>query len=252
MRHALVTAGSKGLGRKVTDMLIERGYAVTVSYRNDSQAVEKLKSDWAEAEDRLLCIKADITKPADIKQLVQKAKEKFGRLDLLINNAGPYIFEPKKLMDYTPEEWHEMIEGNLSSMFYLLQETVPIMREQHYGRVVAYGFQGAGSAPAWPYRSAYAAAKSGLASLVKTAAVEEAENGITINMVCPGVVTSDYKEARIEDARPVKDTSIPVGRPSTGEDIARTILFLCEEDSDMITGTIMEVTGGVDVLHKRR
>lgn len=252
MRHALVTAGSKGLGRKVTDMLLEKGYSVTISYRNDKKAVEKLKADWIGAEERLQCINADITKPADIKQLVQKAKEQFGRIDLLINNAGPYIFEPKKLVDYEPAEWHEMIEGNLSSMFYLLKETVPIMREQHYGRVIAYGFQGAGQAPAWPYRSAYAAAKSGLSSLVKTTAVEEAENGITINMVCPGVITSEYKEAGIEDARPVKDSSIPVGRPSTGGDIARTILFLCEEDSDMITGTVMEVTGGVDVLHKRR
>ncbi|MFB4163019.1 SDR family oxidoreductase [Alteribacillus sp. JSM 102045] len=252
MRHAIVTAGTKGLGKKVTERFLHKGYSVTVSYRNNLQAVKKMKETYQDAEERLQFIQADVTRPEDLKHLAAEAYNKFGRIDILVNNAGPYIFERKKLMDYTEDEWNEMVSGNLSSMFYLLQAVIPVMREQRFGRIVTYGFQGAQEAPAWIYRSAYAAAKTGLVSLTKTVSIEEAENGITVNMVCPGVITEDYKESSIQAAKSVKDETTPVGRPATGEDIARTITFLCEENSDMITGSVIEVTGGVDVLHKRR
>ncbi|SDH32507.1 3-oxoacyl-[acyl-carrier protein] reductase [Alteribacillus persepolensis] len=252
MRHALVTAGTKGIGKSVAERFLHKGYSVTVSYRRDEEAMKQMKADWKHAGDRLQFVQADVTKADDLKQLVAAAYQTFGRLDVLVNNAGPYIFERKKLMDYTENEWHEMVHGNLSSMFYLFQAAVPIMRKQQYGRIVTYGFQGAQEAPAWIYRSAYAAAKTGLVSLTKTVSIEEAENGITVNMVCPGVITDEYKEAAIADAKQVTDVNTPVGRPAAGEDIARTIDFLCEDHADMITGSVVEVTGGVDVLHKRR
>ncbi|MED2515695.1 SDR family oxidoreductase, partial [Bacillus thuringiensis] len=107
-------------------------------------------------------------------------------------------------------------------------------------------------APGWIYRSAFAAAKVGLVSLTKTVAYEEAEYGITANMVCPGDIIGDMKEATIQEARQLKEHNTPIGRSGTGEDIARTISFLCEDDSDMITGTIIEVTGAVDVIHRHR
>ncbi|RSL32949.1 SDR family oxidoreductase [Salibacterium salarium] len=252
MRHALITAGTKGLGKKAAEQFLQKGYTVTVSYFRDLQAVEDLKTEWAAYIDDVQFVQANVTKAEDLKNMIAAVKQRFGRLDVLVNNAGPYVFERKKLMDYSPDEWHEMINGNLTAMFYLFQAVIPMMREQQYGRIVTYGFQGAGDAPAWLYRSAYAAAKSGLVSLTKTVSIEEAKHGITVNMVCPGVVTSEYKEAFIEDAQAVTDEKTPVGRPATGEDIARSISFLCEEHSDMITGSVLEITGGVDVLHKRR
>ncbi|MDQ0298571.1 3-oxoacyl-[acyl-carrier protein] reductase [Salibacterium salarium] len=252
MRHALITAGTKGLGKMAAEQFLKKGYTVTVSYFKDIQAVENLKTEWAAYINCIQFVQADVTKAQDLKNMISAVKERFGRLDILVNNAGPYVFERKKLMDYSIEEWHDMINGNLTAMFYLFQAAIPIMRDQQYGRIVTYGFQGAEDAPAWIYRSAYAAAKSGLVSLTKTVSIEEAEYGITVNMVCPGVVTSDYKEAFIEDAQTVIDKKTPVGRPATGEDIARAIAFLCEENSDMITGSVLEITGGVDVLHKRR
>ncbi|WP_240374981.1 SDR family oxidoreductase [Bacillus piscicola] len=252
MRHAIVTAGTKGLGRKAAEMLLEQGYTVTLSYRNDVESANRMKADWPDAQERIQLVQADVTKQADLKSIVSAAMLSFGRIDVLVNNAGPYIFTRKKLVDYSVEEWHEMIDGNLTAMFYLLQEVIPVMREQTYGRIVTYGFQGAQTAPAWIYRSAYAAAKTGLVSLTKTVSVEEAEHGITVNMVCPGVVTDEFKEANLSRARKQKDPETPIGRPATGEDIARTIAFLCDEDSDMITGSVIEVTGGIDVLHKRR
>ncbi|WP_156320878.1 SDR family oxidoreductase, partial [Bacillus sp. JCM 19041] len=158
----------------------------------------------------------------------------------------------KKLLDYDENEWDYMMDGNLHSAFHLLKHIVPAMREQQFGRIVFYGFQGANSAPGWIYRSAYAAAKVGLVSLMKTVSIEEAEYGITANMVCPGNIMGEMKEATIAEARLHKDGDTPIGRSGTGEDIARTVLFLCEDNADMVTGTVVEVTGGVDVIHRYR
>ncbi|WP_422167163.1 SDR family oxidoreductase [Halobacillus sp.] len=252
MRHAIITAGSKGLGRKVTEQFIKKGISVTVTYLNDKKSAMTLYEEFPEKKDKIHIMKADVTELQDLQTLIQETIQRFGRIDYLINNAGPYIFERKKLMDYSTEEWNSMVKGNLDAVFHLMKLTVPYMRAQCFGRIINYGFQGAGSASGWIYRSAFAAAKVGLVSLTKTVAYEEAEHGITSNMVCPGNIVGEWKESTIENGRKTKDGCTPIGRPGTGEDIARTIDFLCHEDSDMITGTIYEVTGGVDVIHRYR
>ncbi|AGT33094.1 3-ketoacyl-ACP reductase [Geobacillus genomosp. 3] len=250
VRHALITAGAKGLGRKVTELLLEKGYSVTVNYRSDEQAVHSLAEKHRSAADRLQFVKGDVTRKEDLTRLVDAAMERYGRIDCLINNAGPYIFERKKLADYTDDEWYTMIEGNLSAVFHLVKRTVPIMRRQRFGRIITYGFQGAADAPGWLYRSAFGAAKVGLVSLTKTIALEEAGYGITANMVCPGNIVGAMKEAGIAAARAKPDAEAPVGRPGTGEDIARVIAFLCDDDSDFITGAVIDVTGGENVIYR--
>lgn len=250
MRHAIITAGTKGLGKKVTERLLVNGVSVTATYRSDRTKAMKLLDQFPDLHDSIQLIQADVTRTSDIEHVVTEAMKRFGRVDYLINNAGPYIFERKKLMDYSTEEWDAMIRGNLDAVFHLMKRVVPHMREQHFGRIINYGFQGAGEASGWIYRSAFAAAKVGLVSLTKTIAYEEAENGITSNMICPGKILGSFKESTITEGRKVKDEETPIGRPGTGEDIARTIEFLCHEDSDMITGTIYEVTGGLDVIHR--
>ncbi|UTR15598.1 SDR family oxidoreductase [Salipaludibacillus sp. LMS25] len=250
MRHALITAGSKGLGRKVAEALLTNGYSLTINYRSDEKAVRQLKHDWEDKREHIQFIKGDVTKKEDLVKLVEKAYERFGRIDVLILNAGPYVFERKKLVDYSDDEWDQMVSGNLSSAFHLFKRVIPYMRDQQYGRIITYGFQDAQNAPGWLYRSAFAAAKAGLVSLTKTISVEEAENGITANMVCPGKITGNMKEAAIQDA--VEDKETPVGRSGTGEDIARTVMFLCAPESDMITGSVLEITGGVNVVYKYR
>ncbi|MCR6107584.1 SDR family oxidoreductase [Salipaludibacillus agaradhaerens] len=250
MRHALITAGSKGLGKKVAEALLNHGYSLTINYKSDEEAVRQLKHDWRDNLQHIQFVKGDVTKKEDLVKLVKNAYERFGRIDVLILNAGPYVFERKKLVDYTDDEWDEMVSGNLTSAFHLFKCVIPYMRDQQYGRIITYGFQDAQNAPGWLYRSAFAAAKAGLVSLTKTISIEEAEHGITANMVCPGKITGDMKEASIQDA--VEDKETPVGRSGTGEDIARTVMFLCAPESDMITGSVLEVTGGINVLHKYR
>ncbi|MBT2216585.1 SDR family oxidoreductase [Virgibacillus dakarensis] len=252
MGHALITAGTSGLGRMVTEAFLSAGHHVTTTYRSNYDKAMKVKQELAAYHDALHIVQADVTNKSDIETLVEAARENHGGIDYLINNAGPFIFERKKLVDYTEAEWHEMIHGNLDAIFYLLKLTIPFMREQKFGRVINYGFQGANSASGWLYRSAFAAAKSGLVSLTKTVAFEEAEYHITSNMVCPGNIVGEMKESTIMESRKKYDDTTPIGRSGTGEDIARTILFLCDQDSDMITGSVFEITGGLDVIHRYR
>ncbi|MFD2761846.1 SDR family oxidoreductase [Lentibacillus juripiscarius] len=252
MGHALITAGTSGLGRQVTEKFLEAGHRVTATYYRNTEKAQTVEQELAQYGQMLLIEQADVTNKQDIKTLHDKAVAVHGGIDYLINNAGPFVFERKKLLDYSEDEWHDLMNGNLDAVFYLLKLTVPHMRNQHFGRIVNYGFQGANNASGWLYRSAFAAAKSGLVSLTKTVAFEEAPYQITSNMVCPGNITGNMKEAGIADSRRVHDETTPIGRPGTGEDIARTIMYLCEQDSDMITGAIMEITGGLDVINRYR
>ncbi|MFC2948705.1 SDR family oxidoreductase [Virgibacillus sediminis] len=252
MKHAVITAGYKGLGKKVTEQFLEAGCSVTVNYRSDRTRVAELKKEWSVYENQLQFVQGDITRKEDIQNSVDQAMNRFGRIDYLINNAGPYIAEKKKLVDYDDKEWYELVDGNLSSVFQFARLVVPVMREQRFGRIITYGFQDAEQAPGWLYRSAYGAAKVGLVSLTKSIAIEEAEYGITANMICPGDIAGDMKEMDISAVRDRDDGMTPIGRPGTGQDIARLIEFLCEDDSDMITGSVISASGGIDVVNRRR
>lgn len=252
MRHAIITAGSKGLGKMVTEKLLESGCSVTVNFKTDTDRVEDLQTEWKEYQDQLQFVQGDITDKQAIENIVSQAFDRFGRIDYVINNAGPYVFQEKKMMDYEDREWYEMLEGNLSAVFHFSKQVIPIMREQGFGRIITYGFQDAQYTPGWMYRSAFSAAKVGLASLTKTIAQEEAENGITANMVCPGDITGDRKEMGIQHAKAEEDVQTPIGRPGSGGDIARLIHFLCSDESDLITGSVVEASGGLDVVNQKR
>ncbi|MEI3613764.1 SDR family oxidoreductase [Pseudogracilibacillus sp. SO30301A] len=250
MKHAIITAGSKGIGKQVTEHFLKKGCTVTVNYYSDVKRIEALKEEWKGYRNQLQFVQGDVTKKEDIATIVKRAQERFGRIDFLINNAGPYVFERKKLVDYEDNEWYEMIEGNLSAVFHFAKLVVPIMRKQQFGRIITYGFQDAEHTPGWIYRSAFSAAKVGLVSLTRSIAKEEAGNGITANMVSPGDIKGDMKELDIKTARTKTDPNTPIGRPGSGEDLARLIGFLCEEDSDMITGSVVSAAGGVHVANR--
>jgi 3-oxoacyl-[acyl-carrier protein] reductase len=250
-KTALITGGAAGIGSRLAVELAEKGVHLIINYRKSEDRADSL----AEHLTRFygtenITIKGDISKRNECEYIAAEAFKVFDSVDILIHNAGPYIHERKKMTEYSFEEWDYLINGNLNGVFYLSKLFIPRMREKKWGRIITIGFDRAESAPGWIYRSAFAAAKSGLASLTKTIALEEADSGITANMVCPGDIVGEWKEKDIEDAVNVADTSTPVGRPGTGEDIARVISFLADEKSSFITGSIISVTGGKDVLSK--
>lgn len=251
IKTALITGGATGIGRRTALQLASAGINLVINYRNSEKEAEDLKDELSELYGtKNICIKADITKYEECHLLISKALAEFKVIDILIHNAGPYISERKRMTDYHVQEWDYIINGNLNAVFHLSRLLIPSMREQGWGRIITIGFDRVESAPGWIYRSAFAAAKSGLASLTKTLAMEEAENGITVNMVCPGDIIGKWKEKSISDSFSENDETVPIGRPGTGEDISRVIGFLTEENSSFITGSIIPVTGGKDVLGK--
>lgn len=248
-KTVLITGGATGLGKKTAFQLAEQGYQLAINYRNSTQEAILLSKDIEEKfNSNIICIQGDVANQADCTRMVETVISEFTSLDVVIHNAGPYVRERKKMTEYSFDEWNYIVNGNLNAVFYLSKAIIPIMREQQWGRIITMGFERVDTTPGWVYRSAFAAAKTGLASLTKTIAIEEAANGITANMVCPGDITSHWKEKGIEEA--ILSESVPVGRQGTGEDISRVISFLLDEKSDFITGSIIPVTGGMDVLGK--
>ncbi len=250
-KYALITGGASGIGKRTAYSLAEKGYQLAISYRkSESEALSLVKQLSDQFGTRHICIQGDVTNQKDCDFVVEKVLSSFSSIDVLVHNAGPYIRERKKLTDYSFLEWSYILNGNLTAAFYLSKLIIPIMRKRKWGRIVTLGFDRAETAPGWIYRSAFAAAKTGLASLTRTIALEEAENGITANMVCPGDIVDEWKEKDIETAISINNNETPVGRPGTGEDIARVISFLVDEKSSFITGSIIPITGGMDVLGK--
>ncbi|MBP2239449.1 3-oxoacyl-[acyl-carrier protein] reductase [Cytobacillus eiseniae] len=250
-KTALITGGATGIGKRTAFLLAEKGIHLVINYRNSKDQAEMLVRELTEKfGTKNIAVQGDISNIEDCQQIASKAFSEFHTIDILIHNAGPYIHERKAMTEYSVENWNYIINGNLNAVFYLSKLLIPQMRKQNWGRIIMIGFDRVETAPGWIYRSAFAAAKSGSVSLMKTIALEEAENGITANMVCPGDITGEWKEKRINEAIVKRDKESPVGRPGTGEDIARVIHFLVDEKSDFITGSVLSVTGGMDVLGK--
>ncbi|MBV7506805.1 SDR family oxidoreductase [Bacillus sp. sid0103] len=249
-KTALITGGATGIGKKTALYLAENGYQLAINYRNSKTEAISLANQLTECfGTKNIAVQGDVATKEDCIRIVNETLSTFHTVDVLVHNAGPYIHERKKLADYSFEEWNYIVQGNLSAVFYLTKLVIPPMRKQKWGRIITFGYDRVETAPGWIFRSAFAAAKTGLASLTRTIAIEEAENGITANMVCPGDIINQWKESNIEEAMGVIGNA-PIGRHGTGEDIARVIAFLADEKSDFITGSIIPVTGGTDVLGK--
>ncbi|MEH7305395.1 SDR family oxidoreductase [Neobacillus drentensis] len=249
-KTALITGGATGIGKKTALYLAENGYHLAINYRNSKTEAISLANQLTECfGTKNIAVQGDVATKEDCIRIVNETLSTFHTVDVLVHNAGPYIHERKKLADYSFEEWNYIVQGNLSAVFYLTKLVIPPMRKQKWGRIITFGYDRVETAPGWIFRSAFAAAKTGLASLTRTIAIEEAENGITANMVCPGDIINQWKESNIEEAMGVMGNA-PIGRHGTGEDIARVIAFLADEKSEFITGSIIPVTGGMDVLGK--
>lgn len=246
-RVAWVVGGITGLGVPIIRMLAQEGYQIVSNYRTSQEASRELERELTRKGIDSLFLQGDVSKLEDVQNMVVQVLEYFGRVDVLVCTAGPFYFRPIATIDHQLEQWREMIDGNLSSVFWLTSELLPGMRERGWGRIITFGFHDAEQAPAGVGFGPYAAAKTGLVSLTRTLAEEEAEYGITVNMICPGDIRHPFKEGTIADARQkfAESTSRRVGgRAGTGEDIARVVQFLVNEDSDYLSGCIIPVTGG--------
>ncbi|MDI3269735.1 MAG: SDR family oxidoreductase [Bacillota bacterium] len=242
--HVLVTGGARGLGRRVALFLAERGYALTINYRESQKEAEDLVEAIRRGGGDAGAAQGDVGRPDEAAALVAKAQEERGPVDVLVHGAGPFERRKVALADTPLDLWQGMLEGNLGSAFYLCRALLPGMRERRFGRLIFFGFAEVEGNPGWPGRGPYAAAKAGLLSLVRTLSLEEAPYGITANLITPGDIRDPWKEKSIAEAVAVR-VEEPLGRPGTGEDVARAVAFLAGKDAGYVTGSVVAVTGGL-------
>jgi 3-oxoacyl-[acyl-carrier protein] reductase len=247
-KTALVTGSAKGLGRRTALELAAAGCNVALNYVTSREEAEKLAAEITGMGRKAVAIRADIAQTEEADRLAEEAEERLGGVDILVNNAGPFIRERRLFADYSREDIHYLMNGNLVGTMLLDHRVLPGMRSRGWGRIIHFGFGHAAEARSWPHRAVYAAAKVGLVSFTKTLAVEEAANGITVNMICPGDIRGGNKERSISEVAGVQDEESPRGRPGTGQDVARVIVFLCQPQSDFITGNTIDVSGGFDPI----
>ncbi|MFM7921500.1 MAG: 3-oxoacyl-ACP reductase FabG [Planctomycetaceae bacterium] len=237
---ALVTGGGQGLGQATARLLHEAGASVVINYLDDDAGTGRTRAVQTVTPfgNRGLAVAADVRSRADLQALMQQIKERFGALDLLVNNAA--ILRDRTLKNLSDEDWDAVVETNLSAVFRVCQSALPIMRDG--GRIVnlasisaVIGFFG---------QANYAAAKAGIIGLTKVLSKELAGRGINVNAVAPGVVLTEMGQSIPESARSRMLEQIPLQRFGTPAEIASTILFLCSPLSSYITGQTLHVNGG--------
>ena len=240
---ALVTGGSRGIGRAVCLELARQGAAVAVNYAGNSAAaeetVEQCRALGVEAE----TFRADVADPAACDALTAAVKERFGRLDILINNAG--IARDGLLMTAKEEDFSKTLDTNLKGAYFCTKAAAKVMLRQKYGRIVCLssivGLRGN------PGQTAYAASKAGVIGLVKAAAKELAGRDITVNAVAPGFIETDMTAVLPEKAKAAILGTIPKGRPGSPEEVARAVAFFAGPECAYITGQVLCVDGGMAV-----
>ena len=241
-RVALVTGGSRGIGKGVVELFASFGAHVAVNYVRDEEAamatVELAQSHGV----RALAIQADVSKLDEAERLVQQTVEHFGRVDFLICNAG--IWEGGPVESISEELWDKTLEINLKGTWSVCRATVPLMKNQKFGRIVIVSSTAGQRGEA--FVSNYAASKGGQISFTKSLAPELASFGINVNCVAPGWVLTDMTAKDLADEALQKSITktIPLGRAATPEEIAGPIVFLCTEWANHITGEVLNVNGG--------
>ncbi|MGH9701023.1 MAG: SDR family oxidoreductase, partial [Candidatus Acidiferrales bacterium] len=236
-RTALITGGSRGIGKGIALGLASEGVRVAISYRSNKAAAQNtLRLLQTES----FAVEADATDPAKMQFLVDSVLERFGRLDILVNNVGEFNWKP--VAESSAGEWERIVASNLFSVFYASKAVLPVMRRQRWGRIINLGAVGAERAFGQGTISAYAAAKAAVVSFTRSLAIEEGKNGITVNVINPSNI--DEKELTAEEARRIRDARSPIGRPPSAEDVCAAVKFFSSDAADYITGQALNVSGG--------
>lgn len=238
---AIVTGGSRGIGRAVAVRLAKDGMNLVINYRGNSAAAEETERMCRELGAEVLLVQGDVSRAEDCEKLAAQAKEAFGRVDVLVNNAG--ITRDGLLARMTEGDFRAVLDVNLVGPWNMMKAVNRIMMKQRYGRIVnlssVTGLMGNIG------QTNYAAAKAGILGMTKSYAREVASRGITVNAVAPGFIDTDMTEAMPEGAKDKIITGIPMGRTGKPEDVAEAVAFLASEQAGYITGEVLRVDGGM-------
>ena len=237
-RVAIITGAARGLGRATAKRLYERGASIALNVRDAERAHDVARS----LGDRALAVPGDITAPGVPEEIVRRTLERFGRVDILINNAA--LARSTRFPALTADEFREALEVNLTAPFLLTQAVLPAMQAQHYGRVINIS-SSAGRMVSTLGGAHYTASKAGLLGLTRAAAKELGRFGITVNAVCPGMIDTELThEYASSEALEQLASSYPVPRLGTALEVADLICFAASEAAGYLTGTSLDINGG--------
>ena len=243
-KAAVVTGGSRGIGRAIALRLASQGADVCLSFHGDAVAAEETRLAVAGLGRRALAFRGDVSDPAAAEGLVKAALEAFGRVDILVNNAG--ITRDDLIMRMSVEAWREVLETNLFGAFYAIKAVTRPMLRARAGRIV--NITSVSGQAGQTGQANYSAAKAGLIGLTKATARELASRGITCNAVAPGFVltelTRDLPQALLDGVR----AATPLGRFGTTEEVAAAVAFLASDEAGYITGQVLAVDGGLVMM----
>ena len=244
-RVAIVTGGSKGLGRAEAEALAAEGAAVVVATAKSVKEGEQVVRGLLDKGSRALCVQADVSQTADVRRLVETTVKTFGRLDILVNNAGttgPHLNKP--LMEMPEELWDFMIGNHLRSVFLCIKYAAPHMVKQGWGRIINTSSIH-GRVGGRPTLGHYGAAKAGVIAVTMTAARELGPKGVTANVIAPGFIGTETLRGILKPEILGKlQQQIPLGRIGEPVDVGRAVAFLASEAASFINGAILDLTGG--------
>ena len=238
-RVAIVTGASRGIGRAIALALARQGARVVAAARGDHAAA--VAAEIAAAGGQAVAASVDVTDASSVAAMVAETLERFGRVDVLVNNAG--ITRDQLMVRMKPEDWDAVVRTNLTAAVTCTQAVLRSMIKQRGGRIISISsvVGQAGNAG----QANYAAAKAGLIGFSKSLALEVASRGVTVNVVAPGLIETDMTRALPEEARKTWAEKIPLGRVGAPEDVAGAVCFLASDEASYITGQIIAVNGGM-------
>ncbi len=239
-RVALVTGASQGIGKACAVVLAEAGADVGLGSRN----LEKLKQVAGEIESlrrRALVLSLDVSNPQSVKAAVAKILETWGKIEILVNNAG--VTRDNLLLRMKPEDWQTVLQTNLDGPYHCIRAVLPGMVRQRYGRII--NITSVVAQAGNPGQANYISSKAGLIGLTKAVASEVASRNITVNAVSPGFIATPMTEKLTEATRQKILGMIPLGRMGTDREVAKGVLFLASEEAGYITGHVLNINGGM-------
>ena len=238
---AIVTGGSRGIGRAIVDAFASEGAAVAFTYLSSREKAEALASEWTAKGSKVIAYYSDASSFVHAESLVPSVQEQFGRIDILVNNAG--ITNDTLLLRMDEEQWNSVIDTNLNSVFNMTKQCIKVMLRQRSGSLIHLSsvvglFGNAGQAN-------YAASKAGIIGFSKSVAKEIGSRNIRSNVIAPGFIESDMTEVLDENTRKSFLANVPLGRLGQASEVARLAVFLASDMSSYITGQTVSVCGGL-------
>ena len=238
---ALITGATRGIGKQIAITLAKQGYNIALNYRKENKELENTKKEIEEIGVQVIAVKGDVANFEDCENFVKQVIERFGQIDVLVNNAG--ITKDMLLMRIKKEDFEQVIDTNLVGTFNVTKNVVPYMMKARSGRIInissVVGISGNAG------QTNYSASKAGIIGFTKSLAKEIASRNILVNAVAPGFIETNMTDVLKDDVKQEISKNIPLKRMGTAQDVANVVKFLASDDSSYITGQVINVDGGM-------